>query len=221
VVIVHGKDSSRSAEFDGCFVDLGAALQRGGFNVLMIDLRGHGQSGNGRYSFGLNERRDIQGAVDWLSAKGLKPGSIGVLGVSFGAASAIGAMAEDRRIGALVIDSGFADFRLLLEKHWSEQTGLPHLLLPPMLLMSRLLVPDLCTARPIGEIGRIASRAVLLIHSEDDQLVPVEHFEQLKAAAPFADTWLVSGVEHARIFNANPEAYSNRVISFFDRNLGK
>ncbi|MFC1879303.1 alpha/beta hydrolase, partial [Chloroflexota bacterium] len=91
VIIVHGNNESRTYEFSGNMVDLGAALQQAGFNILMIDLRGHGQSGDGRASFGINERRDILGAVDWLLDKGYQPGSIGVLGTSLGGASSIGA----------------------------------------------------------------------------------------------------------------------------------
>lgn len=115
LVLVHGRDASRTVEFAGAFVDLAAMLQKGGYNVLMIDLRGHGQSGDGRYSFGLNERRDVEGAVDWLLNKGFAPGSIGVLGVSLGAASAVGATADEPRIGALVTDSAFAEFCPVLQ----------------------------------------------------------------------------------------------------------
>ncbi len=220
VVLVHGKDASRTEEFYGAFVNLAAALQQSGFNVLMIDMRGHGQSGDARYSFGLNERRDIEGAVDWLASKGYTPGRIGVLGVSLGAAAAIGAAAEEPRIGALVTDSGFADWGPVMQKNWNPVTGLPDLLMPSVLLMNRVMYGyDLCDSRPVNEIGRISPRPILLIHSIDDQLVPVGNVYALKAAAPLAQTWVVSGPEHARIYNADPAAYSRRVSDFFDQGL--
>ncbi len=220
VMLVHGKDSSRTEEFYQTFVNLGAALQHNGFNVLMIDLRGHGQSGDARYSFGLNERHDVEGAVDWLASKGYRPGSIGVLGVSLGAASVVGATAEEPSIGALVTDSAFAEFCPILQRNWNQQTGLPDSLIPSVLLMNRVMFGyDLCAARPVNEIGRISPRPILLIHSTDDQMVPVSNLHALKAAAPFAETWIVTGPEHARIYNSDPATYSQKVTDFFDRNL--
>ena len=123
IVLVHGKDANRTRELDrdlgddvpGEFPDLAAALSGRGFAVLMIDLRGHGQSGPARFGFGRTERLDVLGAVDWLVARGFRPGRIGVLGISMGAATGIGAASEDDRIGALVADSSFAEAAPLLE----------------------------------------------------------------------------------------------------------
>ena len=222
VILVHGKDQSRTSEFAGTFVDLAAALVRSGFSVLMIDLRGHGQSGDAHFSFGLNERRDVEGAADWLKSRGFQPGSIGTLGVSLGAASSIGAAADDPDIGALVEDSGFADWCPIVQLHWREVSGLPDILLPPTLFSVRLLYGyDICDSRPFLEIGRVAPRSVLIIHSTGDVLVPVAEAQKLKAAAPFAETWILTGLEHARIYNSDPAAYSQKVTDFFDRSLKK
>lgn len=220
IVLVHGKDCSRTIEFGGHFVDLAVALQQSGFSVLMIDLRGHGQSGDAHFSFGLIERRDVEGATDWLVTKGFKPGSIGALGVSLGAASSIGATADDPDIGALVEDSGFAQICPILERQWGSASGLPDIFFSSTLLMIRAKFGyDLCASRPVDEIGRIAPRPVLIIHSTSDVLVPVTNAEQLRAAAPFAESWIVTGPEHARSFNADPAAYSKKVINFFQRSL--
>ena len=123
IVLVHGKDANRTRELDrdlgdddpGEFPDLAVGLSRRGFSVLMIDLRGHGQSGRARFGFGRTERLDVRGAVDWLVARGFRPGRIGVLGISMGAATGIGAASEDDRIGALVADSSFAELASLVE----------------------------------------------------------------------------------------------------------
>ena len=98
----------------------------------MIDLRGHGQSGDARFTFGLMERRDVMGAADWLKTQGFKPGSIGALGVSLGAASTVGAAAEDTDIGAAVVDSGFAEWCPVMYANWNSATGLPDALIPPV-----------------------------------------------------------------------------------------
>jgi uncharacterized protein len=222
IVLVHGKDCSRTSEFYGEFPDFAAALNRGDFSVLMIDLRGHGQSSDAHFSFGLNERRDVEGAVDWLKAQGFQPGSIGALGVSLGAASSIGATADDSDLGALVEDSGFASICPIIQSHWSNAGGLPDMFFPLTLTMVQFKFGyDICASRPVDEIGRIAPRPVLIIHSTSDVLVPIANATQLKAAAPFAETWIVTGPEHARIYNSDPATYNQKVIDFFDRNLKK
>ncbi len=220
VVLVHGKDSSRAAEFGGRFVELAAGLQARGFAVLMIDMRGHGASGDARFSFGLEERRDIIGAVDWLRAQGFAPGSVGVLGVSMGAAAGIGAAAEEPAIGALVADCSYAEIEPLIRRHWTSASGLPDAFLPATLLMGRLILGhDLTQARPAEEIDDVAPRPVLIIHGAADAFTPVEHGRQLAAANPAAEYWEVPGAAHARSYAADPQAYLERVAGFFERSL--
>jgi len=56
---VHGRDNSRTNGFCDQFVSFANQLHKAGFSVLMIDLRGHGQSADSRYTFGIKERQDI------------------------------------------------------------------------------------------------------------------------------------------------------------------
>ena len=58
IIMMHGRDASRTDA---------------GFGVLMIDLRGHGQISDARFNFGLMERNDVLGAVDWLRSAALHP----------------------------------------------------------------------------------------------------------------------------------------------------
>lgn len=221
VILVHGKDSSRSTEFQGRFSEFAARLHERGFAVVMIDLRGHGASGDARFSFGLAERYDILGAVDWLMAQGFRAGSIGVLGVSMGAASAIGAAAEDPAIGALVADCSYAEIEPLMQRHWRAASGLPDMFLPSTLFMGQFVVgTDLTTARPVAEIDDIAPRSVLIIHGDADAFTPVEHGRALAAAAPEAEYWEVPGAGHARSYEVDPQRYVDRVAAFFLRHLG-
>ena len=220
VVLVHGKDSSRASELDGRFVDLAAALRQRGFAVLLIDMRGHGASADGHFSFGIRERYDVVGAVDWLEAQGFRPGSIGVLGVSMGGATATGAAVEDPDIGALVADCSYAEIYPLIERHWNGASGLPNFFLPSTLAVGTLMIgQDLTQARPVDEIGTIAPRPVLIIHGDADTFTPVEHGRQLAAAAPAAEYWEVPGAPHARSYTPDVQAYTDRVASFFEASL--
>ncbi|HEV2177845.1 MAG TPA: alpha/beta fold hydrolase [Terriglobia bacterium] len=227
VVLVHGKDASRTDEFDGRFVEFAATLASAtgsqtaqGFAVLMIDLRGHGRSGNARMTFGPAEARDIEGAADWVKTQGFQAGSIGVLGVSMGAAAAIYAAAGDPDINAVVEDSGYAAVYPLVQARWRKASHLPNFFLPGTLFVGRLLfADDVRQVRPVDQIGRIPPRAVLIIHGTADTLVPIENARALKAADPSAEMWEVAGANHAGAYAANPSAYVQRVAQFFNQSL--
>jgi pimeloyl-ACP methyl ester carboxylesterase len=220
VILVHGFGSSRAHEFGGRFAELAGGLHERGFAVMMIDMRGHGASGDGHFSFGIRERYDVVGAVGWLKAQGFRPGSIGVLGVSMGGAAAIGATADNPDIGALVDDCSFAEIYPLIEREWSKTTPLPRFFLPSTVLMGRLLYGyAIWDSRPVDEIGKIAPRPILIIHGRDDTFTPVEHGRLLKAAAPASEYWEVPGAGHAGSYAADPLAYVDRVAGFFAQNL--
>jgi uncharacterized protein len=220
IVFVHGKGGCRTSEFGGRALDYAHALHQRGFNLLLLDLRGHGTSGKGRFTFGLRERRDILGSVDWLQQHGFAAGAIGVHGVSMGAASAIGAAAEEPAIAAVVSDSAFADFNPILEAAFSATTRLPDSFLPATLLAGNLLTgEDVRRARPVGEVGRIAPRPLLLIHASGDDLIPPSHAHQLSQAAPEAALWIIPGAYHVDTYGYDPQAYTARVAAFFDQAL--
>jgi dipeptidyl aminopeptidase/acylaminoacyl peptidase len=221
LVLVHGKSVNRYIEFNGQFLRFAAAMHRRGFTVLMIDLRGHGQSGGDRVTFGVQERRDIIGAVDWLKLQGFQSGRIGVLGVSMGAAAGIGAAADDPDIGALVADCSYSSMDPLVRRVWRGTTGLPDFFRPSAVLMGRLLGYDFGSASPIDEIARIAPRPVLIIHGREDRFIPITEGEQLAAAGPSAELWAVPGAGHGQSYGMNPQAYVERVAAFFTRYLGE
>jgi hypothetical protein len=81
VVLVHGKDGSKSNTWGDGFVRLALDLQAAGYQVLMLDLRGHGASGDGRYAFGFMERFDVIAGVQHLVEEaGVAPGASGSAG---------------------------------------------------------------------------------------------------------------------------------------------
>jgi pimeloyl-ACP methyl ester carboxylesterase len=220
VLLVHGKDASRTSELQGGFVEFAAALHRRGFNILMIDLRGHGESTPAPVSFGLRERYDVLGAADWLKAHGFGHDSIGVLGVSLGGASSMGAMAESDDIAALVTDCSFADFAPMARAIWSQVTGLPQSFLAPALwLRERAGGLSIDLVKPVEDMPKLVGRPVLIIHGTNDILVPVVQGRMLHAANPTAEYWEVEGASHGGSYRQNPRAYVERVAKFFGARL--
>ena len=201
VVLVHGRDANRRTAMVGTFVELAEALNQAGYAVLLFDLRGHGESGGEtRYTFGVTERRDVLGAVDWLLQQGFAPGSIAVLGTSMGGASATGATAAEPAIGALILDSTLSDLKPLIQQKFVEESGLPLWFVPGVMLMTRILYGyDLAGVRPVDELPSVAPRPVLIIHCTEDEMVPLEQGEALAESVPGAQAWYTGDCKHAEI----------------------
>jgi alpha-beta hydrolase superfamily lysophospholipase len=220
VVLTHGKDCSRGHELKTSTHVLVQALHASGLAVLMLDLRGHGESESARMSYGLHERHDVLGAVDWLRARGFAPERIGFLGASMGGACVIGALAADPRlVGPLVLDSTFADFAEMMHRTFARLSRMPRWLLPTTLWWSRrLLRADLRQLRPAEELARCARRPLLVVHARHDPFVRVDHAHALVRAGD-GELWVTEGRHHLAAFRDAPDEYIARVVSFFDAHL--
>ncbi len=234
IILVHGRDNSRTNGFLDEFVTFAKDIHNAGFSVMMIDLRGHGQSADARFTFGVKERQDVLGAVDWLESRGYQPGKIGALGYSLGAGSVIGAAAEDADIGAIWVDSAYAESKSVLNQ-LGKFFGLPQFLINSSEGMIRLLYGyDITASRPIDEIASIAPRPIFMAHCQNDHLITIDNLEKLLTVAQNTTTWVISdcdqdahGVKvvpemynnHAIGYEFNKEEYTSKVIDFFDENL--
>ena len=215
MILVHGRDASKQNAISGEFPRLAAELHRAGLAVLMIDLRGHGESEGKRYTFGVHERRDVLGAVDFLVERGFATSQIGMLGISLGGAAVIGAAVEEAAIGAVVVDSIFADIKRLIHPKWKAESGLPLFFLPGVFLMWQLLIGfDLRQVNPVDDLAKIPPRPILVLHSQTDEKVDVAHAYAIKEAVPEVKMVIFEDSEHAELFRDKPEAYIEALIPF-------
>lgn len=216
MILVHGRDASKQNAISGKLPQLAAELHAWGLAVLMIDLRGHGESEGKRYTFGIKERWDVLGAVDFMLAQGFQEGQIGVLGISLGGAAVFGAAVEESAIGAVVVESTFADITMLIEPNWEKESRLPRIFLPGVFIMWRLLIGfDLGEVKPVGELVKISPRPILILHSQADEVVDVSHAHALKKAVPNAELVVFEECSHAELFRDNPEEYLKALMTFF------
>ena len=64
---------------------------------------------------------------------------------------------------------------------------------------------------------------VFFIHSQDDEIVPIDQCLDLyeSATTEKKEFWVVPGTHHIGAYFTEPTEYTKRIISFFDRNLGE
>ena len=149
IIMVHGRDASRTAAVKGNFLQEARLLHDAGFGVLMIDLAAMVRAATPASPLGSRSAATYSAPWTGCCRAALAPGRIGVLGLSLGAAAAIGAAAEEPAIAALVTDSSFADINTLIEEQWEKASGLPRPFLYSALFMARILTGvDLTQAQP-------------------------------------------------------------------------
>src|SRR5699024_8427436 len=68
-----------------------------GYRVVLVDLRGQGQSSGNYVTYGLIEHRDISQLVTALYQRKLVAGKLALVGISEGATIALDTAAADRR----------------------------------------------------------------------------------------------------------------------------
>jgi dipeptidyl aminopeptidase/acylaminoacyl peptidase len=224
VILVHGWKTCRRD--DNILLPAGM-LHRNGFGVLLMDQRDHGDSDDEdlRFAGGTEEYLDVLGAWDWLVARGVPEERIGILGMSFGAATSVIAGGEEPRVAAVWEDSSFADIGEAARDFLVHQ-GYPALLEPGAQLMARLVAGDDLTAKsPLAEMPSYAGRPLAIVHGAADDFIPWRFAEDLRAAAvadgvDLREHWIVPKAGHARSVVVEPAAYERRLIAFFTGTLG-
>jgi pimeloyl-ACP methyl ester carboxylesterase len=216
IVLVHGMWSSWLE-----MASLGRDLHDRGYDVLLFDLRGHGQSDPSRLSLGSRERADIRTVMAWAGQEGFTQDRVGWLGYSMGASTLLMEAAQNHAIQAMVIDSPYGNLPELLKTQLSKHSHLPSLFNPGILAAARLLfgvrTDELVPIRAARSWGE---RPLLLIHGESDSIVPVSQaYELARAAGTSCVTLTLPGVEHVQAYDTDPEGYVSTIEDFFAEHL--
>ena len=190
-------------------------LNEDGFGILMFDLRGRGDSPSEISSSGYFERLDLQGASDHLVSNGVDRDRIGVLGFSLGGAVALLAGANPNNFGAVISDSAFADLSLVLRDRMTGVKRPLAMFFPGMKLMAKTIYGiDIDDVSPARAIAR-SDTPVLIIHGQEDKMIPVEHarllgraigasFDEIEGSAE--TVWIVPGAGHTGRFHRSYHA---------------
>lgn len=216
-VLSHGYASCRETMFPYLRI-----LRDAGFSALLYDFRGHGWSGGKGISFGLREREDLRTAID--AAVGRAPHlPLVLVGESMGASVSLMVAAQEPRVRAVLADCPFArlDDPIACRLKTLFGTGLGERLHPPTRAHgAQLIGADPETIAPEESIARIVPRPLMLVHGEEDQLIPVSHAHRLQAAAGGAlNLWTVPAAAHARSIHTRPDEYAERAQTFLDHAL--
>lgn len=105
ILVFHGITSNKSF-----LLDESVALYKMGYNILLTDLRAHGNSGGTASTYGVRETEEVKMAWDFAAAKGEK--NIYLYGVSMGAVVVTRAVADyGLQPAGLILEAPFASLQ--------------------------------------------------------------------------------------------------------------
>ncbi|MEN3121658.1 alpha/beta fold hydrolase [Janibacter terrae] len=221
-VLVHGRGARRHETLRGV-----PALHAAGLTCLVPSYRNDGdapQGPDGRYNLGLSEWRDIEDAVTLARARGAK--EIVLVGWSMGGAIILQFL--DRSdlasvVSRAVLDGPVVDWGDVLTHHADL-----HRVPSPVSRLGNALMGQPWARRLVGvsesvDVARTnwvkradeLSHRMLLIHSRDDEFVPVGPSEALAAARPDLITfepWSLA--RHCKEWNVDPRRWDAVVTDF-------
>lgn len=217
MVILHGYSSIAydMASFVPMFWNLGC-------EVITYDARGHGNSSEAYHTFGYYERQDASAVVDWLIAEtGVAADHIGLLGVSYGAATSLQTLAERSDLAFVVADSSYQDYYTIVAYQGEAQYGT---WLKPLIFGAT----NLAEWRADFELDDVSPKdtivgspiPVLLIHALEDSYTFASHSETIYANADHGRTQLQItdwGNGHGASRSTQPEQYEAIVYEFMDQ----
>ena len=221
-VLVHGRGARRYETLRAI-----PALHGAGLTCLVPSYRNDGDAPkgpDGRYNLGLSEWRDIESAVELALARGAR--EIVLVGWSMGGAIVLQFL--DRSplssvVSRAVLDGPVVDWGDVLRHHAAL-----HRVPAPVGYLGSALMGQHWAKRLVGvsesvDVARTnwvkradeLSHRMLLIHSRDDEFVPVGPSEELASARPDLITfepWSLA--RHCKEWNVDPRRWESVVSDF-------
>jgi pimeloyl-ACP methyl ester carboxylesterase len=227
IIVSHAYGSNRSE-----LLTLAFELWKTGYNVLLFDLRGHGESSVKWCGLGMYEKDDVLSAIKHLktlkneAGQELLDGRIGLYGVGLGGYASLAAFGMSTDVKTLVIDSPYKDANHFIndrfKNNMTEGSEWAHRLADSPwtarlteLMMQTYLMRREDSAPPLQIIGSSSDKRILFITGKDAgtlQETTRELFNQAKCQKDFAE---VEQTRLDRLYNEKSQAYDARVVAFF------
>lgn len=185
-------------------------FRENGFNVLIFDINGFGESEEGDY----NLPADMFAAGHVMAV--LAPEyPTGFYGISFGAAMGVCACAlPGQPYQAALFESPFTT----LDEFWRKYR-IPYLFLKT----GNIILPKtMAEMRPIEKLSKINGlQNILWVYGDADTDTPAEMGSRFQKYSPVpSELWVVPGASHTKCFQTAPEEFSERAVKFFMASLG-
>ncbi|RLL44849.1 alpha/beta hydrolase [Oceanobacillus piezotolerans] len=216
VILVHGfrEDGMKMGEYAKFYYELG-------YHIILPDARGHGQSEGDYIGYGWDDRMDY---LDWanLLVENYGVEEIILHGKSMGASAVLMASGEEdlpSEVKGIIADSGYTSVMEELAHQLKHLYNLPSF---PLLHLTSIManVRAGYTFQEASAINQVEknTRALYIIHGQEDELVPTKMAHELyKAAGGEKYVWIVPGATHSQGYTVAVKEYQKRLEDFINR----
>ena len=237
IIFVHG---IRGCKSDGALLIPSGMMAKAGFNVIVFDLRDHGESSidDNRVSGGQDEWADVVTVFDWLiDEQGAEPDKIGLFGNSMGAGTVAIAFTLDDRMQAVWLDSGYSDMGDIVVEELEFQ-GYPTFLGGAGIFAGKIIAnQNLIEYYPLDAGTEIGDRHMYVAHGNQDKRVRPHHGEKMCNEAlqngneENIECWFKDSVirydvgdgmesdEHVTLMLTDTLEYESNIVNFFTTSL--
>lgn len=214
VVMVHGLGSNRDEP-----LARSKYLHDAGYNILVFDLRGAGESDGGGQTMGYLEPLDVKAAV--AEARLLGGAPVALFGYSMGAASVIEESATDPNVGAVIEDSGFSSAADVILARFTALTRLPAVPFAAGIFAFGAI--DFGTSpwniNPLGMAARLHKPLLVIVGGRDQVVPPDEGLAIFRAAGGPKQLLELPTAGHVNGYAVANALYESRVLEFLAVNL--
>jgi pimeloyl-ACP methyl ester carboxylesterase len=212
VVLCHGLGATHDQ-----YLPLAAQLHTAGYAVLMLDMRGQGESDKAAVTYGLRERMDILAGVKVLRETSyIDPARVCVIGHNIGATAALQAAALDSSVAAVVADGIWPKFEERARDIFGRPNATPGNALPTRWLAPLYTIAFEIAVRdrlnqldPETVVRAIHKQPVLFIARTGPDYAPVQEVVTLASQ---------SGGRHEVI--AAEYNWEGKIVTFLNKSLG-
>lgn len=208
VLFLHGNAENISTHIASVYW-----LPKQNYNVFLLDYRGYGLSEGSPSLPGVQD--DINSAMGYLLHRlDIDSGRIVIFAQSLGGALAIYNVAHSPyrdNIKALISESAFSEYRGIVQEKLDS-----FWLTWPLQWPLRLTIND--DYSPLPVVSKVSPIPLLIIHGDQDNVVPLTHGEKLFAAAGQSkDMWVVPDGGHIGAFSR--KIYQSKLLEYLGRVL--
>ena len=216
LILSHGHTDNRfgSLKYTKMYLDLG-------FNCILYDLRGHGETEPTFCTYGIREGEDLSELVKDTRNRYGQDIILGLHGESLGAATTAASMMYTPDVQFAVADCGFADITNVL-KGILRSRNIHTWVIPYSNATVRLKYGySYNQMRPINSLKN-NQIPICFIHGDADSYVSCENSKRMhEANAGYSELHLIPGAEHAASIFTAPEDYRRYVEAFINKALSK
>lgn len=187
-----------------------------GFNTLVVDQRAHGMSEGTTITFGINERHDC---LRWIEYACERFGNIDIhlAGVSMGAATVLLAAEFELpdNIKGIIADCPYSSPADIIKKVIKDMKLPPKIAYPFAFMGAKIFGNfDLNSASVVDAIKK-ATKPILIIHGEEDRLVPCDMSKKIETAAQGKAIFVsFPNAGHGISYIEDPKRYAEVVSDF-------